>query len=219
MKMKYNHLSSDERDLISVLKAGGMSNNKIGIKLNRSSSTISRELKRNTPPINKGYYLSHKAQVRADNRKSQAHQRTRLKNDIVRQYVTNNIKLHWTPEQISGRLSIDHPGESISHEAIYQYIYAEDCSLIEYLPQKHRKRQKRGHTRKHQNSHIPNRVSIEERPEHINIRKEIGHWESDTIGSRKSKAGLVVSVDRKSRYSIISKIANKNSSRNSRSYY
>lgn len=208
-KKTYSHLTVDERDQISVLKAEGLSLRGIARKLGRNHSTISRELDRNAPPVHKGYYLSHKAHERSVKRKSQAHQRGRLKNELVLQYVETGLFLGWTPEQISGRLPIDHPGQNISPEAIYQFIYKERCDLIAQLPKHHRKRLKRGHSRKHRNSHIPNRVSIEERPKFIDKRKQAGHWERDSLISRESKACLDVKIERKSRYTILDKLERK----------
>jgi IS30 family transposase len=208
-KKTYSHLTIDERDQISVLKAEGLSLRGIARKLGRHHSTISRELDHNTPPVHKGYYLSHKAHERSVKRKSQAHQRGRLKNERIRQYVEKSLFLGWTPEQISGRLSIDHPGQNISHEAVYQFIYKERCDLIAQLPKHHRKRLRRGHSHKHRNSHIPNRVSIEERPKYIDKRKQAGHWERDSLISRANKVCLDVKIERKSRYTILDKLERK----------
>jgi len=209
MKRTYNHLSLTERELISIFKGQGKSINEIGCLLNRSPSTISRELKRNTPPIHKNYYLGHKADERAKERKSRKHTRPGLKNELIRQFVEKGLRLGWSPEQISGRLSFVHPGESISHETIYQYIYKERPAWICLLTRTHRKRYKRGHTKKHRNSHIPNRIPIDEHPKDVENREQAGHWESDTLGSRLSKAALVVTVERKTRLTMISKINQK----------
>lgn len=208
---KYSHLSLIERELISFHKAQGKSINDIGRLLNRSASTISRELKRNAPPVHTKYYVGCRAHLRAKKRISNAHERPKLKNDLIRDYVEKKLNLGWSPEQISGRLQLDHSEYSISYEAIYQYIYKEQRELIKSLPRGHKRRQKRGHSKKHRNSHIPNRVSIEDRPDHINFRNDPGHWESDTLGSRLSKAALVVNVERKTRVTLISKIDYKTS--------
>jgi len=208
-KKTYSHLIIDERDQISVLKAEGLSLRRIDRELGRHHSTISRELDRNTPPVHKGYYLSYKAHERSVKRKSQVHQRGRLKNELILRYVEKGLFLSWTPEQISGRLPIDHPGQNISHEAIYQFIYKERCDLIAQLPKHHRKRLKRRHSRKHRNSHIPNRVSIGERPKFVDTRKQAGHWERDSLISRESKACLDVKIERKSRYTILDKLERK----------
>jgi len=208
----YQHLTLEERELISIWKAEGKSLREIATELNRNPSSISRELKSNSPPIHKGYYLAHKAHERAMVRKSLAHQRERLKNTKIRHYVEEKLQLGWSPEQVSGRITIDHPGVpgvEISHEAIYQYIYEDAPQWIPYLPKSHKRRQNRGHSRKHRKSHIPNRVSIDKRPKYIEKRKQAGHWETDTVVSRKSKAILVVLTERKSRYTKITMLPQK----------
>lgn len=209
MGKNYSHLSLTERETISILKALGKSLHEIGKTLNRHPSTISRELQSNAPPVHKGYYLGHRAHERSENRKHVSHKRDRLKTDTIRQYVTKKLLSGWSPEQIAGRISMDYPQHSISHEAVYQYIYTDHRELIPYLPQRHRKRQKRGHSRKHRTSHIPNRVSIEQRPHDVENRNQIGHWESDTAVSRLSAAALLVMVERKSRFTLLHKIEQK----------
>ncbi len=205
----YQHLSLEERELISIWKAQGKSLREIARKLNRNPSTISRELRRNCPPIHKGYYLPHKAHGRYMERKSQAHQRERLKNPLIRHYVGEKLQLGWSPEQISGRITIEYPGVEISHEAIYHYIYEDAPQWIYYLSRSHRKRHRRGHSRKHRRSHIPNRVSIDKRPKYIEKRIQAGHWETDTVVSRRSKAALMVLTERKSRFTKLTMLLQK----------
>jgi transposase, IS30 family len=133
-KSSYSHLTVEERDKISVLKAEGQSLRRIAHELGRHHTTIARELDRNAPPVRKGRYLSHKAHERSVERKSLAHQRDRLKNKKIQRYVENGLSIHWSPEQIAGRLPIDFKGQSISHEAIYQYLYKERHDLVTSLP-------------------------------------------------------------------------------------
>jgi len=211
MPKTYRHLSAEERDILAVLKSNGHSIRQIAKVLSRSPSTISRELKRNSPPVYKGYYLAHKAQQRADKRKHQSHRRQRLKNDLIRAYVEKHIGLGWSPELIAGRLSIEHPDQSISHEAIYQWIYTDARHLISCLVRAHRRRKNRGYSRKHKKSHIPGRVSIRERPAAVLNRHQIGHWETDTISCRKSYQAVQVSVERKARYAKLAKLKAKTS--------
>ena len=208
-KRNYIHLSLTEREKISILRAQGIAVRQIGKALNRDPSTISRELTRNAPPVHKGYYLGHKADQRATERKSNAHQRQRPKNNAIRQHVEAKLKTEWSPELIAGRIALECPGFSISHEAIYQYIYTEHHELVQYLPRAHKRRQKRGHSRKHRKSHIPHRVSIDNRPHYIEKRIQIGHWELDTVVSRQSKAALLVSVERKTRFTTLAKLDGK----------
>jgi len=183
----------------------------IGRALGRHHTTISRELKNNSPPIRKGYYLAHKANQRAVERWEETHRRPRLKSRGIRDYVDCKLQLGWSPEQIAGRISLDYPGFSIGYEAIYQYVYREKPQLIHFLARHHRKRCPRGHSRKHRQSHIPCRIPLDERPKHIVERREIGHWEGDTIVSRKSPKALQILVERKSRIVRLTRLGRKTS--------
>ena len=209
MKKPYKQIIQDERDLIAHLHAKGLTRSEIARQIGRNKSTISREIRRNGSGIY-DVYLSHKAQTRAAMRKSESGQRPRLKNKRIRQYVIRKLKEGWSPEQISGKLKQLHPKMRISHEAIYQFVYDKETlktmNLKTSLPRANRKRHPRGHSRKHKKLHIPRRVSIDQRPRYIDQRKEIGHWESDTMISRASKASLVVLLERKTRMTKLAKI-------------
>lgn len=211
-KKYYNQLSSEERDKIAVLRAQGTSINDIARIIGRNKSTISRELKRNGTSIYK-VYLPHRAQERAQQRKQQAGQRPRLKTPGVRDYVIECIKMGLSPELIAGRLSFDHPDLKISYEAIYQFVYTKqgrDMNLKRYLPRAHRIRQRRGFTRKHRKAHIPARTLIEDRPKYIEQRLQVGHWEVDSISSRRTQlTALAIALERKSRWMHLTKLDRK----------
>jgi IS30 family transposase len=209
MPKTYRQLNPNERDILAVLKSKGESLREIARVLKRSPSTLSRELKRNAPPVYTGYYLAHKAQERANKRKHESHGRQRLKSDSTRRYVEKRLRLGWSPELIAGRLAIDRPGQAVSHEAIYQWVYEEATHLILSLVRAHRKRKHRGYSRRHKTSHIPERTSIQERPEAILKRLHIGHWETDTISCRKSYQAVQVTVERKARYAKVAKLKTK----------
>jgi len=211
MPKTYKHLNPEERDILAVLKSKGHSIRQIAKVLNRSPSTLSRELERNAPPVYKNYYLAHKAQQRDDMRKNQSHRRQRLKNEFICGYVEQHIQLGWSPELIAGRLSVEYPNQSISHEAIYQWIYMDATQLIRSLVRAHHRRKHRGYSRKHKTHHIHDRTSIRERPETVLTRQQIGHWETDTISCRKSYQGVQVTVERKARYATVQKLDAKTS--------
>jgi len=203
---KYNHLSADERDEIAVLKAQGVSVSGIAIELGRNKSTISRELRRNSATGRRTAYYAQSAQQRANQRWLNTHQKERIINPAVRTYVEKKIREKLSPELIAGRIGIDHPGLSISHETIYQYIYAKARYLIPFLVRGRWVRKKRGHSRKHRKPHIPNRTGISCRPEAVSTRKEPGHWESDAMVSRQSREALNALVERTSRLTLLSKL-------------
>ena len=106
MEKTYCQLSSEERDKIAILRAQGLSLEKIAQAIGRNKSTISRELKRNKSPIY-NVYMPHKADFRAKERKHSAGKRKRLKHPMIEKYVLQKLKLRWSPEQIAGRLPLD----------------------------------------------------------------------------------------------------------------
>lgn len=207
---KYRQLTLEDRERIAILRAEGRSLRDIAAAIGKSHGTISRELRRNQVSPQGINYLPLQAQKTARNRKRSAGQRARLKNDEIRNYVHAKLKLGWSPEQIAGRLKIDHPDQSISHEAIYQYIYGCAMSLIKHLPRKHRKRYRKGYKR-YVGFRIANRISIDERPAVINEREEFGHWETDSVVCQGRSAVLNVITERKSRYVQITKLNSKTS--------
>src|SRR3990172_11641257 len=151
MGKRYRHISLEERDRIAEMKALGHMATEIAEMLGRSKSTLSRESRRNSTPAYK-VYLSHRAHERAVTRKQEAGSRPRLKNEQVISYVRNKLEQGLSPELIAGRIGLEHSGLSISHEAIYQYIYHPKtegrAELIGHLVRGHRKRKSKGIGRK-----------------------------------------------------------------------
>ena len=209
MKKPYKHLRIHERELLSILRGQGKSLRAIAKTLKRNPATISRELQRNTPQIKKGYYLPHRAQERSDFRNQCCRAHARLKDPKVWTLVRRKLKQGWSPEIIAGWLKDRHPKLFTSHETIYQWIYRYERRWITILVRSHRRRLPRGHSHHHRKLHVPERVSIKERPKSILARRRIGHWEADTMISRKSPKALQVTVERKSRYSKLTKLPRK----------
>jgi IS30 family transposase len=182
------------------------------MSLGRSKSTLSRELRRNATPAYK-VYLSHRAHERAVTRKQEAGNRSRLKSDQVVSYVRSKLEQGLSPELIAGRIELEQSGLSISHEAIYQYIYHPKtegrAELIGLLVRGHRKRKSKGIGRKERKTKIPNRIPIEDRPLSVENRSRFGHWEGDSLVSRKSLAALNSLVERKSRLLLLTRLQRK----------
>ena len=206
----YCQLSLGERDQLAVLSARGYSLGSIAKRLQRHKSSISRELHRNRAPIYNAYG-GGKAHLRAQVRKRRAARRARLKNATIRLYVRRKLRQGWSPEQIAGRLPQEHPGMRISHEAIYQYVYMpairRQDNLVRHLARAHKRRQLKGHRHTHRDLHIPERISISHRPRAVQRRRQVGHWESDGVIARGSRAALHVLVERKTRLTKISRLS------------
>jgi transposase, IS30 family len=212
--MKYKHLSIREREKIQELLWQKKSIRSIAEVLERSPSSINREINKNIPLHFQ--YTPRLANERALKKRKSRGRKLRLKSYFIRRYVIDHLKLGYSPEQIAGRLSLEYPKEKISHEAIYQYIYYRihsnyikkgNIDLRIYLKRRHKRREKKG-MRKGQRIFKHKGLSIELRPKEVERRKIVGHWEGDSVVSQKSKVGLNTLVERKTGLVLISKIQN-----------
>ncbi len=212
--MKYRHLSIEEREKIQELIWQKKSIRSISEVLGRSTSSIAREIKKNKASNN--MYTPRLANERALKKRKCRGRTLRLKSMFIRRYVIDHLKKGYSPEQIAGRLEFEHH-ESISHEAIYQYIYSQADrqgwgqmkkayhDLRPYLKRRHKRRIAKG-MRRCQRIFKPMGISIEQRPKEVEKRKIIGHWEGDSVVSKKSKYGLNTLVERKTGLVFITRI-------------
>lgn len=208
MNGSYTHLCLSERREIYYLKHyKHCSIREIGRRLNRSHTTISREIKRNSGCWCEQYY-HNPAQWFARLRLRDRATREPLKSDSTRNYVIKKIKDGWSPEIISGRLRLDNNLEYVCHESIYQFIYKTEPDLREYLPRKHKRRRKKYPYRKYKTK-ISFKTSILERPKAIDKRIEVGHWESDSIESKGRTCALNVVLERTTRLTHITLLKTK----------
>lgn len=219
------HLTSSERDKITILQGEGLSIRKIAKELGRSPSTISRELNRPEALYYRGKYIGSQTDIRVKNKWKESHKRENpyLSLRWVQDFIKNNLKYGYSPEIISHLLKKEH-GIPLSHERIYIYIYSPKRKLWHLLLRRPNGRQTRKVGRfsyRGTGKNIPNRVDIDLRMEDANKRIEIGHFEADTIESRrirgKQSSCLTVMVDRLSRKTIIKKTASKTSNMTSTS--
>lgn len=214
--MKFQHFSIEEREKLQLMHWERRSIRKMALELGRSPSSVSRELRRNFPPERK-VYTPRMAEERALAKRKCRGRKDRLKNEEIRSYVIKHLKMHWSPEQISGRMKKEKIG-SISHEAIYQFIYAHISygkpkigeDLRPYLRRARKLRQPHG-ARKHRWLK-PHGISIEDRPKIVERRARIGDWESDTVASRNHKPGINTLVERKTGLVCITKLKSRTSS-------
>jgi IS30 family transposase len=211
----HKKFTPEERDLLASYLASGLTKTKCSRKLKRPRRTILREIKRNSSwvtdnnGVQRKVYIAISAQSKTDKRKlKSAYNKQELKNPDVYAYVTKHLRKGHSPEQIAGRLKLDHPNDPywhICHETIYAWIYSQpkdDQGLYwyEYLRRKQKKRKKQKGRTVHR-THIPDRISISKRPKKANNRTEFGHWEGDSIeGKRRSSSEALHSeVERMSR--------------------
>lgn len=213
---QYRHLSLVERERLYGFLKQGTSLRGIAKKLGRSQSSLTRELKRNIRYGNEYFgntYLPCKAQALSEKRALKQRTKAPLKNPAIFVYVREHLRVDgWSPEVIAGRIGIDHPGLSICHETIYQYIYARKVKtrgmhLEQYLVLGRKKRMKQHGRSVHRHSKIPEAVSIDLRPKAVERRKQLGHWETDNvIGRQTDTSALSVTVERVMHVTLLNKL-------------
>lgn len=199
--MSYTQLTQEQRYQIYALKKMGHDQTQIAKCLGVHKSTISRELDRNQGQRG---YRPKQAHEKALKRRARKVQKSITAETWAQ--VEGKLRLDWSPEQISGWLK-ENELDPVSHESIYQYVYADKRAggdLHKHLrcQKKYRKR----HGGKDRRGKIPNRVSIEERPEIVDLRKRIGDWEADTMIGAGQKGAIVTLVERKSRFTLMDKV-------------
>lgn len=213
--MKYKHLTIEERELIQKMLWEKKSIRAIAKLLKRSPSSVLREIKRNKPP-KRNLYTPRLAHEKALKNRSKRGRTERLKNNNVRNYIIRKLKKGWSPEQAAGSIKED-IGETISYEAIYQYIYAQihrgghgllkpGCEdLRPYLARRRKRRTQKGMRKSYRidKGVLP---SIEDRPKEVELRLNVGHWEDDLIVSKQSKIKLKTINERYSGLVFIEKV-------------
>lgn len=218
--MAYKHLTIEEREIIQRGLWDKKSIRQIAKEIGRPHSSVSREVQKNIAPERRSY-TPRVAHIRAlENRKNRG-RNNRLKDDSVRLYVVSHLKERWSPEQIAGRIKSE-IGETISHEAIYQFIYAQvhrngygllrkDCEDLRIYLRRRRKRRIHKGSRRCQRIFKQKGVSIDERPLVVNERSRIGDWEGDSVESIDHKPGINTLVERKTGYVFITKLKDRTS--------
>jgi IS30 family transposase len=196
----YKHLSREERYQIHSLLKAKQTISEIARLLDRHRSTISREVNRGRGQ--RGYRAQQACTKAQDT--SQGSRNARRVDAKVWADVDCYLRLQWSPEQIANKFEV-------SHESIYLHVYADKAAggnLHKNL-RSQKPRRKRHLCGRDRRGHIPNRCPISERPAHIEARKQVGHWEGDTVIGAGHNQAVVTLVERKSGYAKIIKVANK----------
>ena len=205
--LSYTHFTLEERKYLQQLLSEGLSFRKIAMILERSPSTISREVKRNRAaykphrkPDNPYWYNHWRAQNLYICRRRQAGRQAIKEGSKQWNYIVEKLSLFWSPEQICGRWHLEYPNEKPLHfSTIYRYIESKKFPKIKAKTHL-RRRGKRMQTRNaNYNSIQPDRI-IPQWPENIRLRARIGDWEGDTVYGGIGKGLLVTQVDRRSRF-------------------
>ena len=211
MGSSYSQLSLEERCRISELHRAGTSVRQIAADLDRSPSSISRELRRNAGSQPAGYRPSYAQEQTWARRWSGS----RLERDPdLRNLVLGRLEEGWSPDQIRGRLKLEQGRTVIGCETIYRFVYAQlkrtnDTKWRHYLPRAKFKRGWRASKGGSPALHIKDRVPISQRPEAAGDRHQAGHWEADYMLFSSYGQCVLVLHERTSRLTVFLHTANR----------
>lgn len=171
----------------------------IGLVLDRSPNTVSREIERNSVC---GIYAADKAKHKAwVKRKYSKQQCLKVAMDsFLARFVEEKLELKWSPKQMSGYLK--DLGIRVSAKAIYKFI----CSRgLEYQLFWGWNKRKSGRKKYRYNQPRDDRKYIDMRPEVLGV----GHYEMDFIVSKRSTWVLLVVVEMQTRYARVVRLPNR----------
>jgi len=208
MSRTYHHLSAEERAVLMIEHQNGSSLRSIALRLGRSASTLSRELRRCGTAA---YHATHAGCAYRDRRTRSRRPKLLTAGGALYQHVHDRlVYLRWSPQQIAARLrkmpESTRPG-LVSHETIYAAIYAQPRgglkkAMVEALRQAKPARGLR-RTTAAAKTFVPEELRIKYRPEEIEQRLLPGHWEGDLIKGAYNRSAVGVLVERKTRFVIL----------------
>lgn len=201
----YYHLTKETRIKFSALLMTGLSLRQAAKLLGVHHSTLSRELRYNTPISNNIKYHAGDAHRKAKLRRLTANQRFRkiIPGSKLESLIVNMISINkWAPEQIAGWLKTYRRSLYVCAQTIYDWIYRFRKDLIIYLHCRKGKyrRTRQAKLRKDKRAELASVRNIANRPKHIDYRKTYGHWEGDTVHGRGKSGYIATFVERKSGY-------------------
>lgn len=192
--MSYTQLTREQRYQIYALKKAGHTQAETAALVGVHESTISRELRRNRG--GRSYRPGRAHELAAARRRATHGPRI---SEQTWEVVESLLRMEWSPEQVSGRLKLE-GRETVSHERIYQHVYAEKRAggTLHLCLRCQRERRKR-YGKASRRGQIAGRVGIEQRPRVVDAKRRVGDWEADTIVGRRGRGALVSLVERKSK--------------------
>ena len=197
------HLNETQRYTIFRMRQDKKTQSEIARAIGVSQATVSKELKRNRS--SNGRYSPSMAQIFADDAKRRSHEPRKLNDRMMSFIIEKLVKYQWSPEQIKGFCNVNGLA-MVSVEWIYRFIREDKRNggtLYKHCRHrlKHRKRYVGAGV-----GHIPDRVSIRQRPPSADDRKEFGHFEMDLI--QNGKDFILTITERMSRFLLMERLTN-----------
>jgi len=207
--MGYRQLTQGERYVMANMLRHGNSLRAIALALDRSASTISRERQRNLTQYD-GAYRAERAHGYAMGRR----RRCRKKSQYSEQEwceVAEQLQRKWSPGQIAGRRRREGRA-SMSKETIYRYVRRERAAggqlwrHLRIFSKFGRKRRGSPATR----GRLVGKRHVSERPKAVELRRQQGHWEGDTVMGADMRHCVLTLVERSTGYLVMKKLSARN---------
>src|SRR5919197_1061865 len=206
--MSYRQLTPDERYMLAALRKQGLNQSQMARALGRHRSTVGREFRRNcSRPA--GHSRPSKAQERTQGRRSRSRRDRRF---TPQDFATVEQLLcrQWSAEQVAGHLR--RTGQLlISHETIYRHVWRDkrEGGLLYTHLRGARKRRRKRYGAYDSRGRLAGKRLISERPAEVETRRQVGHWETDTVMGTGSRDCVVTLVERKTGLVLIGKLGDR----------
>jgi transposase, IS30 family len=198
-------LTLADREEISRGLAEGLEYKEIGRLIGRDPSVVCRDVARH------GGRAAYRA-VAADEAASVGRARPKSyavdRSARLRAVVMELLKVGWSPASIAGRLPRDYADDQavrVSHEAIYQWMYAQPVSTLarEMIRLRSGRAARRSGPRPAPAPRIKEPRYLDERPAEADGRQVPGHWEGDLVIGKGGKSAVATLVERVSRFVVL----------------
>ncbi len=202
-------LTEADREEISRGIAEQVQGRVIAARIGRAPSVVCRDIARHGGRA--GYRATAAGRVARASRRRPKTRKLDADPDL-RQRVLTKLRAGCSPDQVAGRLRYEHGGghaervaDTLSHEAIYTWIYALPKGQLAtqgiLLRSGRTKRRPRGR-RSSPGARIVGMTSIDARPAEVSDRAVPGNWEGDLIIGKAGKSAMATLVERNSRYTV-----------------
>jgi IS30 family transposase len=191
--------------MLAALRTQGLNKAQIARALGRHRSTVGRELRRNSTRAD-GRYRAFTAQERTNGRRSRSRRNSHFTAaDFA--LVEELLRRQWSPEQVAGSLR-RHGLLSISHETIYRHVWRDKRAggLLYTHLRGARKRRRKRYGAYDSRGRLAGKRMISERPDEVEARERVGHWEADTVIGAGSKDCVLTLVERKTGLLLVGKL-------------
>ena len=196
--MSHTHIGKEDWSCIARMLRAGHSFSEIARTIGKDKSSVGRHI---TEYGGRDGYDAHEVRRRKRMKRIAAMESVRVLTGTLVRFVVRQLKLHKSPEQISGILK--KRKRVLAPSTIYRYITERAPHLKQYLrSQKGKFRRKRGTKMREKEREQAKKRRIDERPTVVDRRSRIGDFEGDTLMGRDKRVRIVSFVDRKTGYLI-----------------